>query len=228
MVNAAIMILTLGMDQNEYVKAWPRGVATDRMSLSSASAKTYTVDGDSGLIHPALQCPSPNQDSRPGTADPCLIILHGISLPPGEYGGPYIEQLFTNTLNKDEHPYFAEIHQLKVSAHLLVRRDGTVIQYVPFNRRAWHAGESRFRGAPRCNDYSVGIELEGDDMQRYDERQYPVLGGIVVALMKSYPNLNIGSIAGHCDVASGRKTDPGPAFDWLRLYDDVAERFCTD
>lgn len=185
----------------------------------------YTVDRDSGLIRPALQCRSPNQDPRPGTDDPSLIVVHSISLPPGEFGGSGIEQLFTNTLDWDAHPYFAEIRELRVSSHLLVRRDAAVIQFVPFRQRAWHAGESRFRGVPCCNDYSIGVELEGDDKQDYTDPQYAALASIIAALMKCYPVLNSRRIAGHCDIAPGRKTDPGPAFDWLRLYDAVAGYF---
>src|SRR5690606_1792765 len=121
----------------------------------------YRVSAESGLIRPALLCASPNQDERPGAGDITLVVLHNISLPPGEFGGPYIEHLFTNCLDRNAHPYFDTICDLQVSAHLLVRRDGSLVQFVPFGRRAWHAGPSCFRGRPRCNDYSIGIELEG-------------------------------------------------------------------
>ncbi|MCB1843882.1 MAG: 1,6-anhydro-N-acetylmuramyl-L-alanine amidase AmpD [Halioglobus sp.] len=183
----------------------------------------YTVAASSGLIQPASQCPSPNQDERPPGVKPELILLHGISLPPGEYGGPYIEQLFTNCLNPCEHEYFAGIHKLHVSAHLLLRRDGSLIQFVPFTRRAWHAGLSTFRGRERCNDYSIGIELEGADDIPYSDRQYRHLAPVISALCDAYPALDARVIAGHCDVAPGRKDDPGPAFDWLRLYDALCE-----
>ena len=173
------------------------------------------------MIRPARQCPSPNQDDRPEETNPEVIILHGISLPPGEYGGPYIEALFTNTLDPAEHPYFSEIEGLRVSAHLLIRRDGEVVQFVPFARRAWHAGDSKFRGRDCCNDFSIGIELEGTDEENYSDAQYPVLAAVVVAIMKAYPAISVRSIAGHCDIAPTRKTDPGPVFDWLRLYDDI-------
>lgn len=177
-----------------------------------------------GLLRPAAQCPSPNQDDRPGGEEPSLIVIHGISLPPGEFGGPYIEQFFTNCIDRHAHPYFGEICDLHVSAHLLIRRDGAVLQFVPFGRRAWHAGESRFRGRSRCNDFSIGIELEGDDEMPYADAQYEILAGVIDALLESYPALSARTIAGHSDVAPRRKTDPGPAFDWLRLYDGISAR----
>ena len=151
-------------------------------------------------------------------------MVHGISLPPGEFGGPEIEQLFLNQLDWDAHPYYSEIRGMQVSAHLLIRRDGAVLQFVPLNRRAWHAGESAFRGVSRCNDYSVGIELEGEDHIEYTDDQYEALTGIVIAMMAAIPGLNARQIAGHCDIAPGRKKDPGPAFDWLRLYDAIASQ----
>jgi AmpD protein len=176
------------------------------------------------LIQPAGQCPSPNQDARPDGADPALVVLHSISLPPGEFGGPYIEQLFTNQLDPDAHPYFAGIRDLQVSAHILIRRDGSLTQFVPFNRRAWHAGQSVFRGVPACNDYSIGIEIEGEENEDYGDQQYSAIAGTVAALICAYSALNVRHIAGHCDIAPGRKTDPGPAFDWLRLYDGIASQ----
>jgi AmpD protein len=138
-------------------------------------------------------------------------------LPPGEYGGDHIAQLFTNTLPADAHPYFAEIHQLEVSAHVLIRRDGTVAQFVPFNKRAWHAGESCYRGNERCNDFSIGIELEGTDTDSFENAQYESLVELVTALCKHYPSITTQRIAGHSDIAPGRKTDPGSGFDWDRL-----------
>ncbi len=181
----------------------------------------FTVDKATGLLDPATQCPSPNCDARPDGEAPSLIVVHGISLPPGQYGGPEIEALFTNRLDWDAHPYFGEIRGLEVSAHVLIRRDGSVIQFVPFSQRAWHAGESLFRGRSRCNDFSIGIELEGEDESPYDERQYPVLQHVIRALCAAYPAISPREIAGHCDIAPGRKIDPGPAFDWLRLYDGL-------
>lgn len=152
-----------------------------------------------------------------------MIVVHGISLPPGKFGGPEIEALFTNQLDWDAHPYFDEIRGLEVSAHLLIRRDGSVLQFVPFTQRAWHAGESCFRGQYRCNDFSIGIELEGEDETRYDDRQYVTLQGVMRALFVAYPDISPREIAGHCDIAPGRKSDPGPAFDWLRLYDGLGQ-----
>ena len=150
-----------------------------------------------------------------------MIVIHGISLPPGDYGGPHIESLFTNTLDWNEHPYFLEIRGLEVSSHLLIRRDGEIVQFVPFGRRAWHAGASSFRGRECCNDFSIGIELEGTDDEPYTDRQYDELSAVIRAIMAAYPGISARRIAGHCDIAPGRKTDPGPAFDWLRLYDDI-------
>jgi len=173
------------------------------------------------LLRPATQCPSPNQDERPGGASPELIIIHGISLPPGEYGGSHIESLFTNCLDWNSHPYFQEIEGMRVSAHLLIRRTGEVIQFVPFERRAWHAGESSFRGRSCCNDFSIGIELEGTDDTPYTDEQYLQLAPVVLAIIAAFPQISPREIAGHCDVAPGRKSDPGPAFDWLRLYDGI-------
>jgi AmpD protein len=180
--------------------------------------QSFTVDTGTGLIEPARQCRSPNRDARPPGEDPRLIVLHGISLPPGRFGGPEIEQLFTNSLDWDAHPYFDGIRGLEVSAHLLVRRDGAVVQFVPFTDRAWHAGESCFRREARCNDYSIGIELEGEDEVPYDDAQYEVLPSLLAALLRAYPAISAREIAAHSDIAPGRKSDPGPAFDWLRLY----------
>ena len=182
----------------------------------------FTISPGQGLIRPAEQCPSPNQDDRPAGCEPELIIIHGISLPPGEFGGPFVEQLFTNRLDWEAHPYFAEIRDLKVSSHVYIRRDGRLIQFVPFSRRAWHAGASCYRDREDCNDYSIGIELEGEDETPYTDRQYEVLVKTVSALQATYTNLCARRIAGHCDVAPDRKSDPGPAFDWLRLYDGLS------
>ena len=183
----------------------------------------YKVTGRTGLIRPATQRCSPNQDERPANTEPTLVIIHGISLPPGKFGGHEIEALFMNTLDHDAHAYFAEIRGLRVSAHLLIRRDGTVFQFVPFTMRAWHAGDSCFRGAKCCNDYSIGIELEGEDQIPYDDRQYAILQHVLEAIFEAYPAITAREIAGHCDIAPGRKTDPGPAFEWLRLYDGLAD-----
>ena len=181
----------------------------------------FIIDKATGLLEPAALCPSPNHDARPNSDDLSMIVVHGISLPPGQFGGPEIEALFTNTLDWDAHPYFGEIRGMEVSAHLLIRRDGTVIQFVPLTERAWHAGESCFRGQSSCNDFSVGIELEGEDETPYDDRQYLVLQDVIRALCTAYPGISAREVAGHCDIAPGRKSDPGPAFDWLRLYDGL-------
>jgi AmpD protein len=176
------------------------------------------VDRDSGLLSGARLVASPNCDERPEGSEPELIVIHGISLPPGQYGGPWIDALFTNTLAPDAHPYFAAIHQLKVSSHLLIRRDGEVVQYVPFQRRAWHAGVSRFEGRERCNDFSIGIELEGSDDEAYEPVQYTRLAEVIAALQQAYARLSQERIVGHSDIAPGRKTDPGPAFQWSKLH----------
>jgi len=189
--------------------------------LNTPDAAIYAISPGAGLIRPATQCPSPNQDDRPEGSELELIIVHGISLPPGEFGGPHIESLFTNCLDCTAHPYFREIEEMQVSSHLLVRRDGELIQFVPFERRAWHAGVSEFRGRSCCNDYSIGIELEGTDDTPYTDEQYEQLVAVVQAIIAAYPKISARRIAGHCDVAPGRKTDPGPAFNWLRLYDGL-------
>jgi len=177
----------------------------------------WQVDPGSGLVEGARQVASPNCDPRPDGVLPELIVVHGISLPPGEYGGPWIDALFTNRLPPDAHPYFAAVAGLKVSSHLLIGRDGLLVQYVPLHLRAWHAGESSYRGRTRCNDFSVGIELEGSDEAAYEPAQYRVLSAIILALCAAYASLSPQRIAGHSDIAPGRKSDPGPAFDWPRL-----------
>lgn len=170
-----------------------------------------------GLLAGARSVYSPNCDDRPDGALPELVVIHGISLPPGRYGGPWIERLFTNTLPPDVDPYFAMIHHLRVSSHVLIARDGTPTQYVPFDLRAWHAGPSHWRGRGACNDFSIGIELEGADDEPYADPQYSTLAQVITALQRTYVSLADGWIAGHSDIAPGRKTDPGPAFDWRRL-----------
>ena len=185
-------------------------------------SERYRIDIETGLIEPARQSPSPNCDERPDGVAPQLLVVHGISLPPGDFGGPEIEQLFTNQLDWGAHPYFEEIQGLEVSAHLLIRRDGEVVQFVPFTQRAWHAGESTFRGRATCNDYSIGIELEGEDETPYSDEQYAVLVGVIRAISAAYPQITGREVAAHSDIAPGRKTDPGPAFDWLRLYDGLS------
>jgi AmpD protein len=162
---------------------------------------------------------SPNQDARPPGTGITLVVLHSISLPPGEYGGDGIERLFTNRLDPAAHPYFREVHALRVSSHFVVRRDGEVVQFVPVERRAWHAGASSWRGRARCNDFSVGIELEGTDDARFEHAQYAALAGLLMDLRNRLP---LRDIAAHSDIAPGRKTDPGAQFDWPRLLLDLA------
>lgn len=166
---------------------------------------------------------SPNWSERPLTGDLSLLVIHSISLPPGEYGGPYIDQLFTNGLRREEHPYFEQICQLRVSAHVLIGRDGTVTQYVPFDKRAHHAGVSSYRGREACNDFSIGIELEGTDAAPFEDVQYGALIALTRALLLHYPGLDRGRIVGHSDIAPGRKTDPGAGFDWSRYLHALDE-----
>jgi AmpD protein len=166
-----------------------------------------------GLLQGARYIPSPNCDDRPAGGAIELLVIHNISVPPGEFGGPGIVDLFTNTLDPNLHPYYREIADLRVSSHFLIRRGGEIIQFVPCSKRAWHAGESNWRGRSRCNDFSIGIELEGSDDGLFNDAQYERLADLTRALQARYP---IADIAGHSDVAPGRKTDPGPGFDWGR------------
>jgi len=171
---------------------------------------------DDGWLNVARRCPSPNCNLRPQIPI-SLVVVHNISLPPKQFGGAYIEQLFTNTLNPDEHPYFAQIAHLQVSAHLLIRRSGEVVQFVSFLQRAWHAGASNYLGRENCNDFSVGIELEGADDIAYEDVQYQHLAMIVQTLQQYYPHI-AQHITGHSDIAPQRKTDPGDAFDWSKFW----------
>ncbi|MEX0957850.1 MAG: 1,6-anhydro-N-acetylmuramyl-L-alanine amidase AmpD [Burkholderiales bacterium] len=169
-----------------------------------------------GILAPARYVASPNCDDRPPGCGIELLVVHSISLPPGEFGGPGIVDLFTNRLDPDAHPYYREIAGQPVSSHFLVRRDGELIQFVPCVKRAWHAGQSEWRGRSRCNDFSIGIELEGSDRQPFTDEQYQVLARVAIALRAAYP---IAESLGHSDIARppGRKTDPGPHFDWTRF-----------
>jgi len=164
---------------------------------------------------------SPNCDERPAGQMVRLIVVHAISLPPGEFGGDGIERLFANALDPGAHPYYREIRSLRVSAHFLIRRDGDVVQFVPCSLRAWHAGTSNWRGTERCNDFSIGIELEGCDTRPFEPVQYERLAALVAELKRRYP---IEAVVGHSDIAPGRKTDPGPFFDWNRLNALLARR----
>jgi AmpD protein len=174
-----------------------------------------------GWLDGAEQCASPNFNQRPEHTTISLLVIHNISLPPGEFGGGYVQQFFQNTLDSTLHPYFTIIAELKVSAHLFVERDGKVTQFVPFNARAWHAGNSSFEGVADCNNYSIGIELEGADDIPYSDAQYRALEKVSRQLMLTYPKLTPERITGHSDIAPGRKTDPGPAFDWLRFRNSL-------
>ncbi|WP_026375956.1 1,6-anhydro-N-acetylmuramyl-L-alanine amidase AmpD [Aestuariibacter salexigens] len=164
---------------------------------------------------------SPHYSDRPADAQVSLLVLHNISLPPGQFGGDYIDDLFMGQLNKDAHPYFADIHHLRVSAHLLIKRDGAITQYVPFDKAAWHAGLSSFQGQPRCNEYSIGIELEGTDDSGYTNHQYHALLAASRQIVQHYPRTTLGRIVGHSDIAPSRKTDPGVGFDWCRFRQDL-------
>jgi len=173
------------------------------------------------LVEGIAYHPSPNCNDRPDESDISLLVIHNISLPPGEFGGPDIDALFTNQLDCSSHPFYQQLQGLEVSAHLVIDRCGGMVQYVPFNRRAWHAGASCFAGRDNCNDYAIGIELEGTDEEAYTDAQYAQLSQLTKALMARYPTLSKTQILGHSDIAPGRKTDPGPAFDWQRYKQEL-------
>jgi len=183
------------------------------VSAAQTGASSLTLDED-GRVAQAAFLPSPNRDARPDGVDIRLVVVHGISLPPGEFGGSGIVELFSNRLDPAAHPYYATIADLRVSSHFLIRRDGALLQFVACRERAWHAGASCWNGRERCNDFSIGVELEGTDDLPYEDAQYETLGGLIDALRARYP---IEGVVGHSDIAPGRKTDPGPAFDWSRL-----------
>lgn len=175
------------------------------------------IDLEQGLYLDALFKPSPNFDARPAPDDISGIVVHNISLPPGQFGGEFIDDLFLNRLDCMAHPYFEQLRDLRVSAHMLIRRRGEVVQFVPFHRRAWHAGVSSWQGREKCNDFTIGIELEGCDDQAFEPVQYQALATVIKALCEAYPALNVDRITGHEHIAPGRKTDPGPYFDWAYL-----------
>jgi N-acetyl-anhydromuramoyl-L-alanine amidase len=176
--------------------------------------------GPDGRMSGCRYVESPNHDERPRGEPVTLLVVHSISLPPGEYGGDSIERFFTNCLDSAAHPYFHEIHALKVSSHFLIRRDGQLVQFVPTTRRAWHAGASTWRGRSRCNDFSIGVELEGVDDAPFADVQYEVLVELIGALRARHP---LRDFAAHSDIAPGRKTDPGTGFDWARLQAALAQ-----
>ncbi len=168
------------------------------------------------LLENHKHSPSPNKDSRPDKTTIDLIVIHSISLPPGEYNNDYIEKFFQNKLDKNQHSYFEEIHKMQVSSHVLIKRNGEIIQFVPFHERAWHAGKSNYQGRETCNDFSIGIELEGTDTDIFEDRQYARLAKLIGTLQISYPTIE-NNITGHSDIAPGRKKDPGSGFDWNKL-----------
>lgn len=173
---------------------------------------------DQGWHHQALKVQSPHFNDRPCEQDIELIVIHAISLPPGEFGEHFIEDFFCNRLDASTHPYFLEIQAIQVSSHFLIKRDGQLIQFVSVDKRAWHAGRSNWQDRIECNDFSVGIELEGCDDQAFTHAQYPALAQLIQDLIQAYPRLKLDKIVGHSDIAPGRKTDPGPCFDWDRLH----------
>jgi len=193
--------------------------------LRSAPLK---IDSATGLLTGVRQVLSPHCDARPAGTVAELLVVHGISLPPGEFGGPWIDRLFTGTLPPEAHPFFRELAGARLSAHALVRRDGAIVQYVPFGERAWHAGASQYRGRSTCNDFSVGVELEGTDDTPYTEAQYQQLAALAAALLAAYASLSAEHIVGHSDIAPGRKTDPGAAFDWPRFRALLSERLAAE
>lgn len=180
-------------------------------------AINMAVHVPTGLLAGVRQVLSPHRDERPAGVHADLIVIHSISLPPNEFGAHWIEQLFNGHLPPDKHPYFAEIQGMRVSAHVLIRRDGEILQFVPFHERAWHAGASTFEGRTACNDFSIGIEIEGADDVPYEDVQYTQAAAVIRALVAAYPALSSERVVGHSDIAPERKTDPGPAFDWSRL-----------
>lgn len=178
----------------------------------------YEVDAD-GWCQDVIRYDSPNFDARPAGADITLLVIHNISLPGGQFGGPHVSDLFTGRVDYNAHPSFSDLRGLKVSSHFLVRRDGRVIQYVACGARAWHAGKSAFQGRAECNDFSIGIELEGSDFAAFEPAQYAALAALTVALRRRYP---LSDVQGHEHIAPGRKTDPGPLFDWQNYMKNCA------
>lgn len=181
------------------------------------------LDTSTGWVSGVRHCPSPNFNQRP-LGEISLLVIHNISLPPGQFGGGNVQQFFGNALRAEEHPYFSEICHLQVSAHFLIERDGAVTQFVSCLDRAWHAGVSRFQERDNCNDFSLGIELEGTDDEPYTDCQYQQLIKLIRLLQAAWPAITLEHICGHCDIAPGRKTDPGPSFEWSRLRAALAEQ----
>lgn len=196
--------------------------AEKKSQSKTATTVSFQLDRASGRVAQARFVPSPNCDRRPAGAGIDVLVLHAISLPPRRYGGDFIEQFFTNRLDALAHPYFAELRGLEVSAHFLIKRGGELLQFVPTHKRAWHAGKSSFRGRDNVNDFSLGIELEGCDEEPFESAQYNVLSNLAEFLMDCYPAIQPQHIVGHNEIAPGRKTDPGPRFDWKRLRTSIA------
>ncbi|HSG87767.1 MAG TPA: 1,6-anhydro-N-acetylmuramyl-L-alanine amidase AmpD [Pseudomonadales bacterium] len=194
----------------------------DRQKRGAGTRDAPPTTSASPWLGGARRCPSPNFDARPAGARIELIVIHGISLPPGCFGTGHVDALFTNALDPDAHPEYEELCAMRVSSHLLIDRTGACVQYVPFDARAWHAGLSEWCGRSGCNDFSIGIELEGTDDVPYTDAQYATLATVVGDLRRRYPDLSDTALVGHADIAPGRKTDPGPAFDWDRLRDLLA------
>jgi len=183
----------------------------------------FNINFKTHLLEPACFIPSPHYDDRPCDMSITLLVIHNISLPPGQFQGKYVDDFFLGRLSTLDHPYFEKIQHLRVSSHLFIRRDGEVVQFVPFHQRAWHAGESMFNGRERCNDFSIGIELEGTDDQPFEDQQYEHLAQVTRCLLKNYPTMTQKNIVGHSDIAPNRKTDPGPCFDWKRYHRLITE-----
>lgn len=179
------------------------------------------VDAQGEWLEGVRKVISPNCDQRPDDLEIDLLVIHSISLPPDKFGGEYIDQLFTNSLDPEHHPYFKEIASLRVSAHIMINREGLMTQYVPFIQRAWHAGESEYQGRASCNDYSIGIELEGCDSKHFTPAQYETLAKITNSITKFWPTITKDRIIGHCHIAADRKTDPGPMFNWDEYYSSL-------
>lgn len=181
------------------------------------TTKTLTVNLQTGLLTPVIYRPSPHHNERPDNTLIDMIVIHGISLPPGEFGSNTVEAFFCGYLDTSVHAALEDLAKMQVSAHLFIRRTGELIQFVPFHKRAWHAGESLFCEKTNCNNFSIGIELEGTDDIPYEQMQYRQLGEVIRAIRQAYPAITQERIVGHADIAPGRKTDPGPAFDWAYL-----------
>ncbi len=214
------------INEHSAAKADCATISIPEIRCDGMAGKLYQLEDH--WVTGASRIPSPNCSDRPPGSDIQLLVIHNISLPPGEFGTGCIDELFCNSLNPDAHPFFATISELRVSAHLLIERDGALRQYVSFAQQAWHAGKSSFQGRDRCNEYSIGIELEGTDDTAFTAPQYATLAAISALLLQHYPGLSEDRIVGHSDIAPGRKTDPGPCFDWAHYKATLAQRLRTE